>query len=151
MEESSVQSTLIADGYAAFNSDDWETVEALFCADTPPENPEFPRWDDVGLALRGRDAIFAHLRDLRQGKVKAKLLAVADHGHHSITLDISTGGAGPHACPGRTLGLAMLTDLAQWGVAHEITLSERVQIDQSRGIAPRPCRFLVVPRTEAPS
>lgn len=57
-------------------------------------------------------------------------------------------GAGPHACPGRTLGLAVLTALAQWGVAREITLSERVRIDQSRGIFPQPCRFTAVPRTE---
>ena len=50
-------------------------------------------------------------------------------------------GAGPHACPGRTLGMAQLTHLAQWGVERETQLSERVRIDQSRGIAPSPCRF----------
>lgn len=60
-------------------------------------------------------------------------------------------GAGPHACPGRNLGLAFLTDLAAWGVAHELTLSETVHMDQSRGIFPSPCRFRAVAREEAPS
>jgi cytochrome P450 len=58
-------------------------------------------------------------------------------------------GAGPHACPGRTLGMALLVRLAQWGVAHEMTLSERVSVDQSRGIAPLPCRFTVSDRRKA--
>ncbi|GAA5107632.1 hypothetical protein GCM10023339_05900 [Alloalcanivorax gelatiniphagus] len=58
-------------------------------------------------------------------------------------------GAGPHACPGRSLGLALLTDLAAWAAAHELTLSERVRIDQSRGISPSPCRFTAASRTEA--
>jgi cytochrome P450 len=57
-------------------------------------------------------------------------------------------GAGPHACPGRTLGLALLLELAQWGVARVISLSEPVGIDQSRGISPRPCRFTAAPRRE---
>ena len=56
-------------------------------------------------------------------------------------------GAGPHACPGRNLGMAQLVHLAQWGTAHELRLSERVTIDQSRGIMPHPCRFSVAPRT----
>ncbi|WP_165356900.1 cytochrome P450 [Nocardioides zhouii] len=59
-------------------------------------------------------------------------------------------GAGPHACPGRNLGLAQLTRLAAWVNAHQITLSEHVSIDQSRGIAPQPCRFTVAGRREAP-
>jgi len=53
-------------------------------------------------------------------------------------------GAGPHACPGRHLGMAILTDLAEWGLARDLCLSEPVTIDQSRGIAPLPCRFIVV-------
>jgi len=53
-------------------------------------------------------------------------------------------GAGPHACPGRTLGLAQLTHLATWALRHDLALSEHVRIDQSRGIAPLPCRFRVV-------
>ncbi|NYE35923.1 cytochrome P450 [Nocardioides cavernae] len=57
-------------------------------------------------------------------------------------------GAGPHACPGRTLGLAVLTEVATWGVEREMVLSERVRIDQSRGISPRPCRFTATTRTE---
>lgn len=55
-------------------------------------------------------------------------------------------GAGPHACPGRTLGLAQLTHLARWAGGHELTLCGRVTIDQSRGISPSPCRFIVTRR-----
>ena len=57
-------------------------------------------------------------------------------------------GAGPHACPGRTLGMAQLVGLAQWALEHELTLSENVGIDQSRGIAPLPCRFTAASRKE---
>jgi hypothetical protein len=56
-------------------------------------------------------------------------------------------GAGPHACPGRNLGIAQLTALAQWAVSVDICLSDRVSIDQSRGIAPSPCRFTIAPRS----
>lgn len=59
-------------------------------------------------------------------------------------------GAGPHACPGRNLGLAMLVRLAGWGVRHEITLREPVRIDQSRGIAPVPFRIDVARREVSP-
>ena len=52
-------------------------------------------------------------------------------------------GAGPHACPGRNLGLAVLMHLAEWGLVRTLSLSEPVTIDQSRGIAPLPCRFTV--------
>ena len=52
-------------------------------------------------------------------------------------------GAGPHACPGRNLGMAVLTHLAEWAAARDISLAEHVSIDQSRGIAPLPCRFTV--------
>jgi cytochrome P450 len=55
-------------------------------------------------------------------------------------------GAGPHACPGRNLGMAQLVHLAEWASSQEITLSETVTIDQSRGIAPSPCRFTIVSR-----
>jgi hypothetical protein len=48
-------------------------------------------------------------------------------------------GAGPHACPGRNLGIAQLTAVARWARSNEIELIERVGIDQSRGIAPSPC------------
>ncbi len=60
-------------------------------------------------------------------------------------------GAGAHACPGRTLGLAQLTHVARWATAHDLTLCERVGIDQSRGILPSPCRFIVAGRTESSS
>jgi hypothetical protein len=59
-------------------------------------------------------------------------------------------GAGPHSCPGRSLGMAQLTTLAQWALAHEIILSGEVSIDQSRGIFPAPCRFTLAPRRETP-
>ncbi|WP_299931148.1 cytochrome P450 [uncultured Nocardioides sp.] len=52
-------------------------------------------------------------------------------------------GAGPHACPGRHLGMALLTHLAAWGLSRTLSLTERVTIDQSRGIAPLPCRFTI--------
>jgi len=55
-------------------------------------------------------------------------------------------GAGPHACPGRNLGLAQLTELAQWAGNQELSLNEDVLVDQSRGLAPRPCRFFARPR-----
>lgn len=50
-------------------------------------------------------------------------------------------GAGPHACPGRNLGMAVLVHLAEWAVTHRVTLAQEVKIDQSRGLAPLPCRF----------
>jgi cytochrome P450 len=58
-------------------------------------------------------------------------------------------GAGPHACPGRNLGMAQLVHLAEWSRFLDISLSEPATIDQSRGIAPSPCRFTVAPRKEA--
>ena len=57
-------------------------------------------------------------------------------------------GAGPHACPGRTLGMAVLTHLAGWALASEISLADPVRIDQSRGLAPSPCRFTTAARKE---
>jgi cytochrome P450 len=58
-------------------------------------------------------------------------------------------GAGPHACPGRSLGTVQLVTLARWALAQGITLSEEVSIDQSRGIFPSPCRFTLAARREA--
>ena len=60
-------------------------------------------------------------------------------------------GAGPHACPGRNLGLAQLTSIARWAGTHDISLVQHVSIDQSRGIAPSPCRFTITPRRSPPS
>jgi cytochrome P450 len=60
-------------------------------------------------------------------------------------------GAGPHACPGRHLGLAQLLHLARWAIDRELTLSESVTVDQSRGIAPQPCHFTATPRREGPT
>ena len=50
-------------------------------------------------------------------------------------------GAGPHACPGRNLGMAVLVHLAGWATTHRVRLAREVKIDQSRGLAPLPCRF----------
>lgn len=47
-------------------------------------------------------------------------------------------GAGPHACPGRSLGLAQLTRLAEWAAGFAMEPIRPVMIDQSRGIFPRP-------------
>jgi hypothetical protein len=50
-------------------------------------------------------------------------------------------GAGPHACPGRNLGLAQLTHLATWAAVWKLTVVEPVRVDQSRGLFPRPARL----------
>lgn len=52
-------------------------------------------------------------------------------------------GAGAHACPGRSLGLALLRDLAVWAGQHRMTLVSSVTIDQSRGILPKPASLAV--------
>jgi cytochrome P450 len=57
-------------------------------------------------------------------------------------------GAGPHACPGRTLGYGVLRDLAVWASQHRLTLASSVTIDQSRGILPSPARIKLTPREE---
>lgn len=54
-------------------------------------------------------------------------------------------GAGPHACPGRSLGLAQLVALARWGVVRRVLVVEPVAIDQTRGIFPRPARLTCEP------
>jgi cytochrome P450 len=54
-------------------------------------------------------------------------------------------GAGPHACPGRSLGLAQLVALARWGASRRIQVVEPVAIDQTRGIFPRPARLTCEP------
>lgn len=57
-------------------------------------------------------------------------------------------GAGPHACPGRSLGMALLVHLASWAATEQISLLGPLDIDQSRGIAPRSCRFVVIAKDE---
>ncbi|WP_370237032.1 cytochrome P450 [Nocardioides sp.] len=47
-------------------------------------------------------------------------------------------GAGHHACPGRSLGLAQLTALARWGLDRQVVLTQPARIDQTRGIFPSP-------------
>ena len=47
-------------------------------------------------------------------------------------------GAGRHACPGRSLGLAQLTALARWGLDRQVVLTQPARIDQTRGIFPSP-------------
>jgi cytochrome P450 len=60
-------------------------------------------------------------------------------------------GAGPHACPGRSLGMSLLVHLATWAASRELVLSEAVGIDQSRGLAPTACRFTVAAGRESTS
>ena len=58
-------------------------------------------------------------------------------------------GAGPHACPGRNLGLAQLTHLAGWAREVGLTPVEPSRINQTRGIFPEPARLHVDrPRTQ---
>lgn len=57
-------------------------------------------------------------------------------------------GAGAHACPGRTLGLGLLRDLATWAGRRHLSLVASVTIDQSRGILPSPARIAVAPHEE---
>lgn len=52
-------------------------------------------------------------------------------------------GAGPHACPGRNLGLAQLTHLAGWARRGVLTQVEPARINQTRGIFPEPARLHV--------
>lgn len=54
-------------------------------------------------------------------------------------------GAGPHACPGRSLGLAQLTALARWALERRVNLVTAARIDQTRGIFPSPARVRCLP------
>lgn len=54
-------------------------------------------------------------------------------------------GAGPHACPGRSLGLVQLTSLARWALRRRVTLVTAARIDQTRGIFPSPARVRCLP------
>lgn len=102
MVQFSVQSTLLSEGYAAFNADDWDAVKELFCEDTPSKDPEFPAWYpmDGGDPVRGWQAILQLLQGLRADGAEAQLLGVADQGNSSLTLDVTFGSheQGPHAC-----------------------------------------------------
>ena len=55
-------------------------------------------------------------------------------------------GAGPHACPGRNLGIALLRELASWAGRHDLALVQQVRYDQSRGIVPTSCLFTRRPK-----
>ncbi len=55
-------------------------------------------------------------------------------------------GAGPHACPGRHLGLALLRELATWASGQDLALIHQVHYDQSRGILPTTCSFTRRPK-----
>jgi cytochrome P450 len=57
-------------------------------------------------------------------------------------------GAGPHACPGRNLGLAQLTHLASWSSAFELASPGPPAVDTSRGLSPAPSRISVRPQPE---
>ena len=47
-------------------------------------------------------------------------------------------GAGPHACPGRNLGLAQLTHLVSWASDFELASPGPPAVDTSRGLSPSP-------------
>lgn len=53
-------------------------------------------------------------------------------------------GAGPHACPGRNLGLTQLDHLASWARAWAMAPLEPVRVDQTRGIFPSPATLRFV-------
>lgn len=59
-------------------------------------------------------------------------------------------GAGPHACPGRNLGLAQLTHLVSWAGAYELTAPAPPAVDTSRGLSPDPARISVTRTREMP-
>lgn len=52
-------------------------------------------------------------------------------------------GAGAHACPGRTLGFAILRELAVWAATRHLHLAAPVRVNQDRGILPEPARITV--------
>lgn len=52
-------------------------------------------------------------------------------------------GAGPHACPGRSVGLAQLEAITSWAGGRHPRLTGPAQLDQSRGIFPRPAPIAV--------
>ncbi len=53
-------------------------------------------------------------------------------------------GAGPHACPGRSVGMSQLLAVTAWAAPRSLRLAAPVQLDQTRGIFPRPARFDVL-------
>ncbi len=57
-------------------------------------------------------------------------------------------GAGPHACPGRNLGLAQLAELATWARRHDLRTVRPVAVNQTRGIFPDPAVVGVAPRAK---
>lgn len=52
-------------------------------------------------------------------------------------------GAGPHACPGRNLGLAQLACLVRWAAELDLTMAHPPGTDTSRGLSPSPSRITV--------
>ena len=54
-------------------------------------------------------------------------------------------GAGPHSCPGRNLGLAQLTVVAESVRAVDLTTVKPVAVNQSRGIFPAPALLSCAP------
>lgn len=47
-------------------------------------------------------------------------------------------GAGPHACPGRNLGLGQLTTLAGWARSLDLHRDQAPAVDAERGLSPSP-------------
>jgi hypothetical protein len=58
-------------------------------------------------------------------------------------------GAGPHACPGRNLGLAQLSCLVSWASDFELSSPGPPTVDTSRGLSPEPSAIDVLRRPVA--
>lgn len=54
-------------------------------------------------------------------------------------------GAGPHACPGRNLGVSQLTALTSWARGFHLATVRSVRVNQSRGIFPDPSLVSLAP------
>ncbi|WP_396954397.1 cytochrome P450 [Nocardioides pantholopis] len=52
-------------------------------------------------------------------------------------------GAGPHACPGKNLGIAQLTTTVAWASTVPLRPSGSVDVDSTRGLTPSPSTFHV--------
>ncbi|SDD17611.1 cytochrome P450 [Nocardioides lianchengensis] len=59
-------------------------------------------------------------------------------------------GAGPHACPGRSLGLAQLTLLTSWATTTDLEATAPLQVDTDRGLSPRPSAVVVSAHAHPP-
>lgn len=58
-------------------------------------------------------------------------------------------GTGPHACPGRNLGLAQLMAVARWAAHFELRLPDPIHIDVSVGLRPSPATLAFAAREDS--